>query len=135
LSIPKPLVQINQLFLVITVILGVIVSPWILWLPFVVGVIALAFRKNLIMITFQPLLKKPADTYPPEDADQQRFNQWIATICIGIAILTFATGFSILGLIFSIMVVVAAGLALCGFCIGCTIRYRYLMWKHKQQNG
>ncbi|MED4163548.1 DUF4395 domain-containing protein [Halalkalibacterium halodurans] len=135
MSIPKPLVQINQLFLVITVILGVIVSPWILWLPFVVGVIALAFRKNLIMITFQPLLKKPADTYPPEDADQQRFNQWIATICIGIAILTFATGFSILGLIFSIMVVVAAGLALCGFCIGCTIRYRYLMWKHKQQNG
>ncbi|TES54578.1 DUF4395 domain-containing protein [Halalkalibacterium halodurans] len=134
MSIPKPLVQINQLFLVITVILGVIVSPWILWLPFVVGVIALAFRKNLIMITFQPLLKKPADTYPPEDADQQRFNQWIATICIGIAILTFATGFSILGLIFSIMVVVAAGLALCGFCIGCTIRYRYLMWKHKQQN-
>ncbi|BAB05501.1 DUF4395 domain-containing protein [Halalkalibacterium halodurans] len=135
MSIPKPLVQINQLFLVITVILGVIVSPWILWLPFVVGVIALAFRKNLIMITFQSLLKKPADTYPPEDADQQRFNQWIATICIGIAILTFATGFSILGLIFSIMVVVAAGLALCGFCIGCTIRYRYLMWKHKQQNG
>ncbi|MDY7222342.1 DUF4395 domain-containing protein [Halalkalibacterium halodurans] len=135
MSIPEPLVQINQLFLVITVILGVIVSPWILWLPFVVGVIALAFRKNLIMITFQPLLKKPVDTYPPEDADQQRFNQWIATICIGIAILTFATGFSILGLIFSIMVVVAAGLALCGFCIGCTIRYRYLMWKHKQQNG
>ncbi|GAE34302.1 DUF4395 domain-containing protein [Halalkalibacter akibai] len=132
MGIPKPLVQINQLFIVVTTIMGLILTKYILFLPFIIGALALATNKNIIMILGKGLLRKPKNLYIQEDKAQQQFNQWIATICLGISILSFVFGFEVLGYLFSIMVIVAAGVALLGFCIGCTIRFRYLMWKHKR---
>jgi len=132
MGIPKPLVQINQLFIVVTTIMGLILTKYILFLPFIIGALALATNKNIIMILGKGFLRKPKNLYIQEDKAQQQFNQWIATICLGISILSFVFGFEVLGYLFSIMVIVAAGVALLGFCIGCTIRFRYLMWKHKR---
>ena len=42
--------------------------------------------------------------------------------------------YTFVGYVFSIMVILAAGVALMGYCIGCTIRYRYMMWKYKRKN-
>jgi hypothetical protein len=135
MGIPKPLVQVNQVFLIITVLLSWLVSPWILVLPFLVGVVALAFHYNLVMKIAKPLLKKPLKTYVQEDPQQQRFNQWIATICIGLALVGFMLQFISFMFIMSGMVVMAAALALSGYCIGCTIRYRYMMWKYQKKKG
>jgi len=33
------------------------------------------------------------------------------------------------------MVVAASGIALMGYCIGCTIRYRFMMWRHKKSQA
>ncbi len=60
------------------------------------------------------------------------FNQWIATVCLGLAITAFYFNFILVGYLFSVMVAIAAGVALMGYCIGCTIRYRYMMWKHNR---
>ncbi|MDV2683680.1 DUF4395 domain-containing protein [Alkalihalophilus lindianensis] len=135
MGIPKPLVQLNQIFLIITVLLGWLVSPWILALPFLVGVVALAFHYNVVMKIAKSLLKKPLKTYVQEDSQQQRFNQWIATICLGLALVGFMFQFISFMFIMSGMVLMAAALALSGYCIGCTIRYRYMMWKYQKQKS
>ncbi|MFC0472773.1 DUF4395 domain-containing protein [Halalkalibacter kiskunsagensis] len=132
MGIPKPLVQVNQLFIVLTVIIALFLSNWILLLPFLVGVITLITKRNLVMMVGKNLLQKPRNEYIQEDSNQQIFNQWIATICLGLSLMFFSIGLPIWGYVFSIMVMLAAGIALLGFCIGCTIRYRYMMWKHKK---
>lgn len=132
MTIPKPLVQINQSFIVLSVIAGLLFTPVILLLPFAVGVYTLITKKNPVIMTAKPLLKKPANQYIQEDRAQQLFNQWIATVCLGLSLAFFVAGFSAIAYFFSIMVMAAAGIALMGYCIGCTIRYRYMMMKHKR---
>lgn len=132
MTIPKPLVQINQSFIVISVIAGLLITPAILLLPFAVGVYTLITKKNPVIIATKPLLKEPATHYIQEDRDQQLFNQWIATVCLGLALVFFVAGFNGIAFFFSVMVLAAAGLALMGYCIGCTIRYRYMMMKHNR---
>ncbi|MDM8150190.1 DUF4395 domain-containing protein [Priestia megaterium] len=133
MSIPKPLVQLNQLFIVITVLIALLAAKWLLLLPFLVGVVTLATKRNPVIMAGKKLLKKPASSYQMEDRDQQLFNQWIATVCIGIAFISFLLGYTLVGYVFSAMVILAAGVALMGYCIGCTIRYRYMMWKYKRK--
>jgi len=132
MTIPKPLVKINQIFIVLSVIAGLLISPAILLLPFAVGVYTLITKKNPVIIAARPLLKKPANEYIQEDRNQQLFSHWIATVCLGLSLVLFTTGFSALAYFFSIMVLAAAGIALMGYCIGCTIRYRLMMMKHNR---
>ncbi|ANU14539.1 hypothetical protein B481_1637 [Planococcus halocryophilus Or1] len=132
MTIPKPLVQTNQAFIVVTVIMALLLHPAILLLPFVVGAYTLITKKNPVILWSRRFLKKPAASYLQEDRDQQLFNQWIATICLGLSLVFFSVGLPLLGFAFSVMVIVAAGVALMGYCIGCTIRYRYMMWKHNR---
>ncbi|SDD44080.1 protein of unknown function [Priestia aryabhattai B8W22] len=133
MSIPKPLVKLNQLFIIITVLTALLAAKWLLLLSFLVGVVTLATKRNPVIMAGKKLLKKPASSYQMEDRDQQLFNQWIATICIGIAFVSLLLGYTLIGYVFSIMVILAAGGALMGYCIGCTIRYRYMMWKYKRK--
>ncbi|MBM7540344.1 DUF4395 domain-containing protein [Amphibacillus cookii] len=133
--IPKPLVQVNQAFLVITTLLGLLTTPYILLLPFLIGVITLFIKQNPLIRLTQPLLSKDATAYRLEDKAQQLFNQSIATVCLGLSLLGFWLDLNMIGYIFGIMVIGAAGVALMGYCIGCTIRYRYIMWKHKRRQA
>ncbi|KUP05368.1 hypothetical protein Q73_12065 [Bacillus coahuilensis m2-6] len=130
MSIPKPLVQTNQLFIVVSVIVGLFLQPLILWLPFLVGIITISTKKNPIMMLGKNFLRKPITAYMLEDRDQQIFNQWIATILIGMTILFSFIGWSTASMVSGLMVVFASTLALAGYCIGCTIRYRYKMWQY-----
>ncbi|MGJ9459087.1 DUF4395 domain-containing protein [Oceanobacillus sp. CF4.6] len=132
MSIPKPLVQVNQSFIVITVLLAFVIHPIILLLPFLNGLYTLITKKNPIIMFSKRFLTKPLNQYLQEDRDQQIFNQWIATICIGLSLTFFYLNFTTVGIIFSLMVLAASGIALMGYCIGCTIRYRYMMWRYKR---
>lgn len=133
MGIPKPLVQTNQVFLIITVVAALLYSSWLLLIPFIVGVVTLITKRNIVIQIGKRFLKKPLSQYEMEDRDQQLFNQWIATVCLGISLVVFQLGMTGVGYVFSIMVVLAAFFALLGFCIGCTIRYRFLMWKHNRK--
>ena len=132
MTIPKPLVQSNQVFIVVAVITALIFYKAILIIPFAVGVYTLITKTNPVILFSKQFLKKPANEYIQEDKDQQLFNQWIATICLGLSLVFFYFGFQTAGYAFAIMVAIAAGIALMGYCIGCTIRYRYMMWKHNR---
>lgn len=135
MTIPKPLVQTNQAFIVITVLAALLFHPAILMLPFAVGVYTLITKKNPVIQFSRRFLAKPMASYQQEDKDQQLFNQWIATICLGLSLIFFSLGFQLAAYAFSTLVIVAAGVAIMGFCIGCTIRYRYMMWQHNRKKA
>jgi len=132
MTIPKPLVQLNQAFLVATVLAGLIVHPLILLVPFAVGIVTLTTKKNPLIAFGRRFLPNPPNSYPQEDREQQLFNQWIATACLALALLFFAAGQAIVATVFGAMVIIAAGVALMGYCIGCTVRYQLMMWKHRR---
>ncbi|UTR14761.1 DUF4395 domain-containing protein [Salipaludibacillus sp. LMS25] len=133
MSIPKPLVQLNQLFISFSIVFSLLVSQWILLVPISVGIITLITKQNPIIRAGKIFLSKPAQAYPPEDKDQQLFNQWIATLCLSAAFLFFIIDQQVLTIIFSAMVLMAAVTALLGYCIGCQIRYKLKMWQYKQK--
>ncbi len=135
MSIPKPLVQVNQSFIVISVLSGLLFHPAILFIPFAIGVYTLLTKQNPIISFSKQFLHKPFEKYRQEDKDQQLFNQWIATVCLGLSIIFFYVNLTVLGFVFSLMVLAASGVALMGYCIGCTIRYRYMMWKYKRSKA
>lgn len=132
MTIPKPLVQLNQAFLVATVAAGLFVHPLILLVPFAIGTVTLITKQNPLIAFGRRFLPNPPNSYPQEDRDQQLFNQWIATACLGLSLLFFAAGLPIIATVFGAMVIIAAGVALMGYCIGCTVRYQLMMWKHRR---
>lgn len=132
MNIPKPLVQLNQGFILITVLLGLFIHPNILLLPLLIGVYTLITKQNPIILLGKRFLRKPANSYLQEDKAQQIFNQWIATICIGLSFIFFSLNLPTAAFIFGFMVIAASGMALMGYCIGCTIRYRYMMRRSRK---
>ena len=63
MTIPKPLVQINQAFVVVTVLAALLVHPAILLLPFAVGVYTLSTKKNPVIQFSRRFLTKPMASY------------------------------------------------------------------------
>ncbi|MFI8687336.1 DUF4395 domain-containing protein [Rossellomorea sp. NPDC077527] len=132
-SIPRPLVQLNQWFIVSIVALSwVFQIELLIILPLLVGMSALLFKYNPVIKTGKLFLKKEPSAYQQEDADQQQFNNIIAVSCLGAAILSAAAGWSTAYYIFSGMVFMAASVALAGFCIGCFIRFQWKRFQYKR---
>ncbi|MBN8193076.1 DUF4395 domain-containing protein [Bacillus sp. NTK074B] len=132
-SIPRPLVQLNQWFIVSTVAISWVVQiEYFLLLPFIVGMSALLFKYNPVIKAGKLFLKKEPSSYPPEDADQQQFNNIIAVSCLGAAIISALAGWSTGFYLFSGMVFLAASVALAGFCIGCFIRFQWKRFQYKR---
>ena len=132
-SIPRPLVRTNQWFIVISVLAAWVSGAYsILLLPFIAGVMGLFLNYNPVMRFAKVFLHKPMASYLPEDRDQQQFNQWIAVICLALAFLTFAANWRAVGYVFSALVLLAAAIAICGFCIGCFVRFPWIRFKQKR---
>ncbi|WP_082892722.1 DUF4395 domain-containing protein [Rossellomorea aquimaris] len=132
-SIPKPLVSINQWFIVISVVVSWLTNmEWLLILPFIAGLSGLLFRFNPVMHVGKRFLKKEMSSYPPEDFDQQQFNGAIAVVCLGSAFISSLIGWSIGYYLFSGMVFLAASIALLGFCVGCFIRFQFKKFQHNR---
>jgi biotin transporter BioY len=131
-SIPQPVVRINQWFIVISVISAWITGfEWILTLPLLAGLSGLLFSFNPVMKAARFFLKKHPAEYIPEDWEQQQFNQKIAVICLAGGLVSYLFGFAGLGHFFTIMVALAAFVAILGFCIGCFIRYQWSKFRAK----
>lgn len=132
-SIPRPLVKANQWVIVcsagFTLISGFV---WILAIPLAAGIIGLVFGSNPIMSFAKLFLKKHPSEYIPEDRDQQQFNQTIAVICLGLGLISFLLEWTTVGYIFTIMVGMAAFIAICGFCVGCFIHFQLNQYKYRR---
>lgn len=133
LTIPRPLVRLNQFMIAISSIsysiTGII---WILIIPIMIGISSLFFDYNPLMIFGKKFLKKPLNEYIQEDKAQQRFNQILALTMLISSFISYILNLDILSNIFALMVFSASTLALMGFCIGCFIHYQYHMWKYRK---
>ncbi|WP_079508987.1 DUF4395 domain-containing protein [Mesobacillus jeotgali] len=129
-SIPQPLVRTNQWFIVISVITAWFTGfEWILSVPLAAGLSGLMFGYNPVMRAARHFLKKDPSKYIPEDWEQQQFNQKIAVICLAGGLVSFAAGYTAIGYFFTIMVALAAFIAILGFCIGCFIRFQWTKYR------
>ena len=77
-------------------------------------------------------LKKEPKAYIPEDWEQQQFNQKLAVSFLALGFISFLAGWNTLGFIFTILVAVAAFVAILGFCIGCFIHYQWRQYKYRR---
>ncbi|MFS0863743.1 DUF4395 domain-containing protein [Fredinandcohnia sp. 179-A 10B2 NHS] len=132
-SIPRPLVKLNQWVIVSSVVLTWLTNfEYILLIPLLSGLMGIFFRYNPIMQIGKVFLKKELSSYIPEDWEQQQFNQKIAVICLGAGFVGFLAGWETVGYIFTILVAIAAFIAILGFCIGCFIHYQWKQFQYKR---
>lgn len=131
-SIPRPVVRTNQAVIFISSILTIITGEAaILLIPLVANVLGLAGFNPFMRIAAM-CLRKPKSSYIPEDVEQQRFNSYIAIACLALSLLGFTIGISAIGYVFSVMVAIASGIALCGFCIGCFLHFQLKQWQYRR---
>lgn len=132
-SIPRPLVKTNQWTIVLSVVLTWLSGQeWFLLVPFVAGMSGLLFGFNPIMQIAKLFLRKDPKAYIPEDWEQQQFNQKIAVSCLGIGFVGFLLGWNGVGYVFTILVAVAAFVAILGFCIGCFIHFQWNQYRYRR---
>jgi hypothetical protein len=133
--IPRPLVRTNQWFIIACVILTWVTGiVWVLGAPLIAGLLGLLFHFNPVMRFAKQFLKKHPSEYIPEEYEQQQFNQVIAVICLAVALVSYLAGWVMIGHIFTTMVALAAFTAILGFCVGCFIRYQWMMYRHKTKS-
>ncbi|WHY70176.1 DUF4395 domain-containing protein [Fictibacillus enclensis] len=136
ISIPRPLVKLNQWFIVLSVAsVWITGAYWLLLLPLAAGLSGLLFRYNPIMQLGKRFLTKPLSSYIPEDWDQQQFNQKIAVLCLFLACVSYLLKWQTAVYVFTAMVFAAAFIAILGFCIGCFIRFQWQQFKYRRQRA
>jgi hypothetical protein len=125
-EVPMPYVKANQagivLFIIAAFILG---QPWIiaaLWFIQTVGQL-LGGRFNLFVRIAKPFLH--VEGRETQAAELQRFNNTLAVLFLTLSLISFALGWIVVAYVFAAMLLLAAGAALLGYCIGCTIYYQY----------
>ncbi|GEK35543.1 DUF4395 domain-containing protein [Kurthia sibirica] len=132
LSIPRPLVRVNQWTILLSALSALIFqSPWLLAIPLTANLLGLFFNFNPFMKLARLFLKKNPSEYIPEDITQQKFNSIIAISCLTIGLIGFITGVSIIGYLFTTMVILASGIAILGFCIGCFLFFQIKQFKYR----
>lgn len=132
-TIPRPLVRTNQWFIVLSVVLTWIAGQeWILAIPLAAGILGLFFNFNPVMRFARLFLKKKPSEYIPEEYDQQQFNQAISVICLALGLIGYLMDWTIVAYTFTIMVALAAFVAILGFCIGCFIRFQWKQYMYRR---
>ncbi|TJY42047.1 DUF4395 domain-containing protein [Cohnella pontilimi] len=124
-------VKANQTGIVLFVIASMLTTPWVLFALWLIQLVGLASggRLNLFVRAAKPFL--PREGGETQAAELTRFNNTLAVIFLTLSLLSFALGWSIGGYVFTAMMLAAAGAALLGYCIGCTIYFQYKQLRHK----
>src|SRR5215210_5651403 len=141
-GIPLPIVNLNRWVLVLGVVGGLLLQqPLFTTVLFIVVLSAVAFGRRG-SLTFQVgkrlLAEQNALAYREgrvEDPRLMRFNNTIAAVVLGGAQLAFLFGLNVVGWALSLAVAVAAVVALAGFCIGCSLYFRYKIHRYRRSEN
>ncbi|WP_438445699.1 DUF4395 family protein [Gorillibacterium sp. sgz5001074] len=82
---------------------------------------------NLFVLAVKPFLRSTGSGR--QAAVLTRFNNALAVIFLTLSSLFFLIGANAAGYITASLLLAAASAALLGYCIGCTIYFRYKQWK------
>ncbi|MFD0697073.1 DUF4395 domain-containing protein [Paenibacillus sp. GCM10027628] len=126
-EVPLAFVKANQTGIVVLIILSfALLQPWLialLWMIQIIGLV-LGGQRN----PFVWLYKQFASVgYKSETQAEEltRFNNVLAVIFLTLSLFSFALDWVAVGYIFAGFLLLAAGAALLGYCIGCTIYYQF----------
>jgi hypothetical protein len=131
-GIPMPIVRLNRWVIVGGVLIGLLTGqPLLTTALFLVLLFAVLFgpRGSLVFRAGSALFARQIPTAEREDRRLMKFNNTIALVLFGLAQVFFLIGLPVIGWAFSIMVAVAASIALAGFCIGCFLFYQFKIQK------
>ncbi|MFJ7408026.1 MULTISPECIES: DUF4395 domain-containing protein [unclassified Lysinibacillus] len=133
-AIPRPLVRLNQWTILLSVILTWLTGfEWILAIPLVANLLGVLCNYNPIIRFGKLFLKKAPTAYIPEDAQQQKFNSSIATICLAGGLVAFLFNWQVVGYVFTTMVAIASSVAIAGFCIGCFLHFQLKQRQYRRK--
>ena len=133
-GIPMPIVTLNRAFLTFGILIAMLTNQiWITTLIFIIilPVAILGKRYSLIYYVGSKLFAKQIINSDYEDAALQRFNNTIAASLLALSQLFFMLNQSIVGWVFTGMVMAASGVALLGFCVGCFLYYQFKIQRYK----
>ncbi|MFJ7648728.1 DUF4395 domain-containing protein [Lysinibacillus sp. NPDC097279] len=132
-AIPRPLVRLNQWTILLSVILTWVTGvEWILAIPLSANLLGVLCNFNPIIRFGKLFLKKAPAAYIPEDAQQQKFNSSIASICLAGGLVAFMFNWQAVGYVFTTMVAIASSVAIAGFCIGCFLHFQLKQWQYRR---
>jgi hypothetical protein len=133
-GIPLPIVTFNR-WILLTGIIGafLVQQPFITTILFFLLLPAVLFGRkgSPIFLAGSRLFREQNRTAATEDAGLMRFNNSIAFILLGAAQIAFLAGAPVAGWVFSGIVVLAAAIALTGFCFGCFLYYQFNLQRYK----
>lgn len=133
ISVPRPLVRVNQWTIFLSVILTWITGQyWLLAIPLIANLLGIFTGFNPIMRFAKLFLTKDMKSYIPEDVGQQKFNATIATICLAGGLIGFIIQIPAVAYSFTVMVAVASFIAILGFCVGCFIHFQYNQYRYRR---
>jgi hypothetical protein len=123
-EVPIRYVKANQTGIVISVVLSFFFQQqWILaalWAIQLLGLLTEG-RFSLFVIIAKLVLKdKGQET---QAVELQKFNNTLAVLFLTASLISFALDWQIAGYAFASMLLIAASVALLGYCIGCTIYF------------
>jgi hypothetical protein len=127
-DIPLPIVKLNRWVLVLGIVGALVLQqPLVTTVLFALLLPAslIGQRASLIYHVGRRLFIRQIAIAEREDSRLQRFNNAIATTLLGAAQIAFLLGYSALGWALSLLVAIAALIALLGFCIGCFFYYQF----------
>ncbi len=135
-EIPIPYVRANQWGIVIFILAGILLQQYAL-IAALLAIQILGFlggiQWNLFVQVAKPFLKDRLQHAETEAQELQRFNNSIAIILLAASTLAFYMGGTTLSVILAGMVALAAFVAICGYCIGCTLYFQYKQWKLRKR--
>jgi cobalamin synthase len=127
-------VKANQTGIVLFVIASYLFTPWILaalWLIQIVGLLT-SGRYNLFVRLAKPFLHPQGKE--TQAAELTRFNNSLAVIFLTLALLSLSLGWTAACYAFASMLLAAAGAALLGYCVGCTIYFQFKQFKARRSH-
>ncbi|WEK53844.1 MAG: DUF4395 domain-containing protein [Candidatus Cohnella colombiensis] len=131
-EVPMRYVKSNQTGIVLFVVLSFLLQQsWILPLLLLIQVVGLLTegKYNVFVLIAKRFITNPGTEM--QAVELQRFNNVLAIIFLTLSILFYSLGLTIIGTVFALMLLIAAGVALLGYCIGCTIYFQYKQLRAK----
>lgn len=133
-DVPVPIVNFSRWIYTLVLSAALLTQQPLLTTVILLLVLPSVFRLshlNLIGIIGKQLFASSLPTAEREDYRLIRFNNAIAFSLLLVANVAFLIGLPLTGWVFIAMIIVASGLALAGFCIGCVLYYRFKLYKYK----
>ncbi|MBP1961728.1 DUF4395 domain-containing protein [Paenibacillus aceris] len=134
-EVPISFVKANQTGIVVFVLLALAFQwPWLVAILWVIQVLGLAggAKWNVFVVAFKIFSHKET-AVETQAQELTRFNNALAVLFLSLSLAAFAIGWAFAGYLFAGFLLLAAGAALLGYCVGCTIYFQYKQFVNRQR--